>query len=123
MYQKGAVFDAAVLDITDDVLMAKFATAVANVAAFSRKIGMPTAASLPHMMSGGFKNIAALVSDIEFSFKEVEQVKAFLAYPSAFAVAAAPTAAAAGSGPAAVAAPVVEEEEEEEEDMDFDLFG
>lgn len=123
VYQNGSVFDAAVLDITDAVMMTKWAAGVANMAAFSREIGIPTAAALPHIITGGFKNIAALVSDIDFTFKEVETVKAFLADPSAFA-SAAPAAAAGGGGdakPAAAAAAV--EEEEEEEDMEFDLFG
>jgi len=123
VYQEGAVFDASVLDLTDEILMTKWCTGVANVAALSREIGIPTAASLPHAFNNGFKNIAALCGDLEYTFKEIEQVKAFLADPSAFA-SAAPAAAATGGGdaPAAAAAPVVEEEEEEE-DMDFDLFG
>lgn len=121
VYQNGSVFDAAVLDITDAVLMTKWAAGVANVAAFSREIGVPTAASLPHMISGGFKNIAALVSDIDFTFKEVEVVKQFLADPSAFA-SAAPAAQSGGDAPKAAAAAAVVEEEEEE-DMEFDLFG
>jgi len=121
VYQDGAVFSASVLDLTDEILGQKWATGVGNVAALSREIGIPTAASLPHAFNNGFKNVAALCGDLEYTFKEIEQVKAFLADPSAFACAA-PAAAAGGAAPAAAAAAVVEEEEEEE-DMDFDLFG
>jgi len=120
VYQEGAVFDASVLDLTDDILLSKWSVGVSNVAALSREIGIPTAASLPHAIMNGFKNIAALCGDLDYTFKEIEQVKAFLADPSAFACAA-PAAAAGGAAPAAAA--VVEEEEEEEEEMDFDLFG
>jgi len=123
LYEDGCVFDAKVLDITDDTLVEKFMSGVANVAAFSRELGIPTEAGLPHMVANAFKNVAALVSDIDFSFKEVEVVKEFLADPSKFAAAsavAAPAAAAAGDKPAAAAAAAPEEEEEEE--MDFDLF-
>jgi large subunit ribosomal protein LP0 len=124
VYQDGSVFDAAVLDITDEVLMAKFMNGVSNVAAFGREIGIPTEAGLPHMMTNAFKNIAALVAEIDYTFKEVETVKEFIADPSKFAAAAssAPAAggAAAGGGAAAPAAAAVEEEEEEE--MEFDLF-
>jgi large subunit ribosomal protein LP0 len=120
VYQSGSVFDAAVLDITDDILLGKWAAGVANVAALSREIGIPTAPAVPHIISGAFKNIAALVAEIDFTFKEVETVKAFIADPSAFACAA---PAAGGAAAAAPAAAAVVEEEEEEEDMDFDLFG
>jgi len=57
VYQDGEVFDAAVLDITDDVLMGKFMTGVNHVAAFGREIGIPTEAGLPHMMCNAFKKL------------------------------------------------------------------
>merc|ERR1719191_1771009 len=126
VYQDGSVFAAAVLDISDSVLIQKFMAGVANMAAFSREIGIPTEAGLPHAFGNAFKNVAALVGDIDFEFKEVEEVKKFLADPDAYAaanpVAAAP-AAAAGGAAAAKKEEAKVEEEEEEEDMDFDLFG
>merc|ERR1719225_779783 len=97
VYQDAAVFDAAVLDIKDDVLIQKFLGGIANMAAFSREIGIPTEAGLPHMFGNAFRNVASLVSEIDFTFPEVEDVKKFLADPSAYA-AANPVAAA---GPAA----------------------
>merc|ERR1712224_303153 len=124
VYQNGGVFPAAVLDISDSVLIQKFMAGVSNMAAFSREIGIPTQAALPHAFGNAFKNVAALVSDISFTFKEVEDVKKFLEDPTAYAaanpVAAAP--AAGGDGGAKKAEAKVEVEEEEE-DMDFDLFG
>lgn len=126
VYQDGSVFDAAVLDITDEVLVTKFMNGVANVAAFGREIGIPTACGLPHMMCNAFKNIVATVASIDFTFEEVAEIKAILSDPEALAkmkagaaaAAAAPAAGAGGAAPAA-AAPV---EEEEEEEMAFDLF-
>merc|ERR1712110_272443 len=100
----------------DTVLIQKFMAGVSNMAAFSRELGIPTEAGLPHMFGNAFRNVAALVSDIDFTFKEVEDVKKFIADPSAFAaanaVSAAPKAAAADAGPAKAAAPEPEEEEE-----------
>merc|ERR1719463_434924 len=125
VFQDGSVFDAAVLDISPDVLMTKFMAGLANMAAFSREVGIPTDAGLPHMFGNGFRNVASLCADIDFSFKEIEPVKAFLADPSAYLAANATAAPAAGGG---AAAPKKEEkkvveEEEEEDDVDFDLFG
>jgi len=124
VYQDGSVFSASVLDITDSALIQKFLGGIANMAAFSREVGVPTEAGLPHMFGNAFKNVAALIADAEFTFKEVDDVKKFLLDPCAYAaanpVAAAPAAAAAGEKKAETKAVV---EEEEEEDVDFDLFG
>merc|ERR1719171_3057750 len=122
VFQDGAVFDAAVLDIKEEVLIQKFMAGLANMAAFSREVGIPTEAGLPHAFGNAFKNVAALVADIDFTFKEVEKVKEFLSDPEAYA-AANPVAAAPAAGGAAAAKKEekkVVEEEEEEEDMDFD---
>merc|ERR550525_2303049 len=87
VYQDSTVFDAAVLDIKDDVLIMKFLGGVANMAAFSREVGIPTEPGLPHAFGNAFRNVAALVADIDFSFKEVEPVKKFLEDPEAYAAA------------------------------------
>merc|ERR1712100_165702 len=102
VFQDGSVFPAAVLDIGDDVLIGKFLSGVSNMAALSREIGVPTEAGLPHMFGNAFRNVAALIADADFTFKEVEDVKKFLEDPPAFA-AANPVAAAAGGGGAAPA--------------------
>jgi hypothetical protein len=36
---------------------------IANMAAFSREVGIPTEAGLPHAFGNAFRNIAALVAD------------------------------------------------------------
>merc|ERR1719444_398799 len=124
VFQDGSVFAAAVLDISETILIQKFMAGIANMAAFSRELGIPTEAGLPHAFGNAFRNIAALVADIDFTFKEVEEVKKFLADPTAYA-AANPVAAAPASGgaaPAAAQSKAAVVEEEEEEEMDFDLF-
>merc|ERR1719150_3030031 len=127
VFQDGSVFAAAVLDISDSVLIQKFMARISNMAAFSRELGIPTEAGLPHMFGNAFRNIAALVADIDFTFKEVEEVKKFLADPDAYAaanpVAAAPAAGGGGGAAQKEEAKAAVVEEEEEEDMDFDLFG
>merc|ERR1712227_429058 len=108
VYQDGSVFAAAVLDIKQEVLIQKFMAGVANMAAFSRELGIPTEAGLPHMFGNAFRNVAALIADVDFTFKEVEKVKQFLADPEAYA-AANPVAA---SGPSTSAAPAAAKKEE-----------
>merc|ERR1712223_175438 len=110
VYDQGSVFDPAILDITDEDIKDKFMAGVANVAAVCLQIGYPTMASAPHSIANGMKNLLAIAAVTEITFKEAEQLKAFLADPSAFAVAA----------PAAAAKE--ESEEEEDDDMGFGLF-
>lgn len=87
VFQDGSVFGAAVLDISNAALMQKFVAGTANLAAFGREIGIPTEAGLPHMFGTAFQNIAALVADIDFTFKDVEEVKNLLEDLDACAVA------------------------------------
>merc|ERR1711933_347929 len=99
----GACFPAAVLDIHESVLIQKFLSGIANMAAFSREIGIPTEAGLPHAFGNAFRNVAAFVADIDFTFKEVEPVKKFLEDPEAYA--AANPVASAGPAAGATSAP------------------
>jgi len=119
VYDSGSVFDPCILDITEDDLRARFCSGVANVAAVSLQIGYPTIASVPHSIANGFKNLMAVAAVTDIEFPEVEQLKAYLADPSAFA-AAAPVEEAKVEETAA--APV-EEESESDDDMGFDMFG
>merc|ERR1712187_907152 len=107
-------------DITEADIRSKFCAGVANIAAVSLSIGYPTIASVPHSIANGFKNLMAVAAVTDIEFPEVEQLKAYLADPSAFAVAAAPAAATAD---AAEEAPAAAEESEESDDMGFDMFG
>jgi large subunit ribosomal protein LP0 len=130
VFQDASVFDAAVLDISDSILIQKFMAGIGNMAAFGREVGIPTEAGLPHMFGNAFKNVAALISDIDFTFPEMEEIRKFLADPDAYAAAnpgggggaAAPAAGGGGAAKKAEKKAVVEEEEEEEEAA-FDLFG
>jgi len=121
-YDNGSVYDPSILDITEDDIRAKFMGGVTNIACVSLAIGYPTVASAPHSIANGFKNLMAVAAVTDIEFAQVERLKAYLADPSAFAVAAAPAAAAAEAAPAAAAA---KEESEEESDDDFgmDMFG
>lgn len=120
VYDSGTVFDPKVLDLTNDDILASFVSGVRNVAAVSLTIGVPTAASAPHSIINGFKNLLAVAVETDITFKEAETVKEYLADPSKFAAAAAPVEAA----PVAEAAPAKKEEsaEESDDDMGFGLF-
>jgi len=120
VYDQGTVFSPEILDITDDDIRAKFMQGISNVASVCLQIGYPTVASVPHSIVNGFKNLLAVAAETDITFPEAESMKAYLADPSAFAVAA--PVAAAEEAPAAKEEVKEESEEESDDDMGFGLF-
>jgi large subunit ribosomal protein LP0 len=119
VYDQGTVFHPSVLDIEEEALIGHFVTGIKNIAAISLQIGYPTVASVPHSIINSYKNLLAVSIATEYTFPGAEKIKAYLADPSAFAVAA-PVAAAASSS--AKVEEKVEEKEESDDDMGFGLF-
>jgi len=112
--QNGSMFDAKVLELSTDAILAKFKSAVSIQASLSLATGYSTAASAPHTLLNGFKNLAAVAAMSGYEFKEA----------TALLNAAKNAPAAGAAGPAAQAAAPVEEKKEETEDVDMGgLFG
>jgi len=121
VYDGGSLFDAKVLDITDDVLAAKFVAALNTISKLSLALHMPTRASVTHSVANAFKACLAITVELDkYTFDKAEVYKAYLADPSAFA---GPGGGADAGGEAAAA--VVEEAEEEVEEAPpaVDMFG
>jgi large subunit ribosomal protein LP0 len=73
VYDNGSLFDAKVLDITDDVLTFKFGEALKQLAALSLALGIPTQASVPHSIANAFKAILAVTIGLEnYSFDKAD---------------------------------------------------
>lgn len=122
IYDEGSAYSPAVLDISDDDIIAKLLQGVQRVAAVSLEIGYPTVVSVPHSIINGFKNVLAIAVETDITFPEAEKAKAFIADPSAFVVAA-PVAASGGAEEDKPAKEEKQEEDEEsDEDMGFGLF-
>jgi large subunit ribosomal protein LP0 len=111
--QNENLFDAAVLDLSSEVILSKFQRAIGFQTAIALAIGVPTVSSAPHSLLNGFKNLVAVAAASDYSF---DAATAFLS--------AAASAGPAVSGGAAAAAPVKEEVKDEPEDVNMgDLFG
>jgi len=135
IYEDGAVFSAAVLDITPADMLNKFFASVSVITAVSLRAGLPNIATLPHSFARAFKNLVAIAVAADIDFEEATPYKEALKDPAAWAAkhgggaaAAAPPAAApaaAAGKPAPAAAKGKEPEPEEEEVMGFGggLFG
>jgi len=79
VYDCGSLFDAKVLDITDEVLAAKFCEALNMIASLSLVMGIPTEASVPHSLVNAYKAVLAITINLEnYSFEKADAVKAFL---------------------------------------------
>jgi large subunit ribosomal protein LP0 len=114
--QNGSMFDAKVLDLSTDTILAKFKNAAQNMTNLSLGAGYSTSLSAPHTLLNGFKNLAAVAALSGYEFK---QATALLN-----AAKNAPAAGAATAVAAKAAAPVKEEKKEEVEDVDMGgLFG
>lgn len=79
VYDNGSVFDAKVLDVTEDILAAKFSAALSTVASLSLAIGYPTQASIPHSIANAFKMLIAVTIGCEnYTFEKAAPYKELL---------------------------------------------
>lgn len=75
IFDNGATFGPEVLDITNEVLTERFLEGIKNLASISLAINYPNAASVPHMVVNGMKNLMAVALETDITFKEAEKVK------------------------------------------------
>jgi len=122
-YENGAVFDPAVLELSDSDLMSKFRSGLANVAAVSLAVGHPTIASVPHSFINGFKNVVALSLATDYTFDQVKTLKELLADPTKLAALTAAAKAPAAGGAAAAKPAAAKKEEPKEEEEEINLAG
>jgi len=131
VYDDGSVYSYKVLDKTEEDIIRAFHSGVRNIASLGLRIGYPTAASIPHSIARGYKNVLAVSLATDYTFEKAQKIKDYLANPSAFA-AVAPTPAAesapvpdkkgGGGGGGGKPKPVEVEKEASDEDMGFGLF-
>lgn len=113
--QDGNLFDAKVLSLDNDTILAKFKKAAKVQASLSLGAGFPTSSSAPHSILNAFKNMVAVCAATDYGFKQAD---AYLA-----AAKNAPAAGAATGASKGAAAPVEEKKEEVEEVDMGGLFG
>jgi len=114
VYDNGAVFEVAVLDVKEADLLTKFMTGVATFAAVSLGLGLPTKASVVHSINDAFKALLAIGMGTDYKFAKYTEFEAGMAA----AASSASSAPAAGGAAAKVEkAEVKKVEEEPEEDV------
>ena len=81
VYDAGAVFSNEILDITDEAILSHFGRGVANIAALSLRIGVPTSASVAHSVINAYKNLIALALVTDINVKGADKVRGAAARP------------------------------------------
>ncbi|CAG8525964.1 12209_t:CDS:2, partial [Acaulospora colombiana] len=122
IYDNGTTFPPSVLDIEESTLIDNFLSSVKIIAATSLQIGYPTVASAPHSLINAYKDLLAVSVATNYTFPGSEKIKAYLADPSAFAIAA-PVVETTDTAKKEEAASTKEAEaEESDDDMMLDIF-
>lgn len=121
VYDEGSVYEAKILDLTDDDKRAKFLEGVKRIASIGLATGIANQASVPHLLINSFKQVLNVSVATSYDLAEAKEIKAYLEDPSKFASSAPVASAPSASAPAAK---VVESESESSEgDVGFgDLF-
>jgi len=120
VYDNGTIYDSAVLDLTDEQILAKFNSGVKNVACVSLATGIPSVASLPHSLIRGYKNVLSVALGADIKIPQTDRL--LKAAASAPAKTAAPAQQAAAPKKEEAKKPEPKKESEEEEDMGLGLF-
>jgi large subunit ribosomal protein LP0 len=118
IYEDGSTYSSDILDMTAEILTEKFLSGVSKVAAISLAIGYPTQASLPHLISNGYKKLISIALEAEIDIPQVAALKAALANPGT----AAPAKTTSAPAAAKKEEPKKEKTEEEDAGMGFSLF-
>jgi large subunit ribosomal protein LP0 len=121
IYSEGQCFSAAILDISDEDLLASFSKAISTITAISLATGYPTIPATMHSLINAYKKVLAVAISTEYSWEGIEELKDRIANPDAYA-SAAPAAAATGGDAAPKEEAPAEAEEESDDDMGFGLF-
>jgi len=121
VYDEGSVYDASILEMTDEMVLGKFQSGVRNVASLSLALHYPTVASVPHSVVNGYKRVLSIGLGTEYSFPKAEEMKKALLNPTAHAPKPTESNNNKKDNKVAEKKPVKEPEPEPEEDADMGL--
>ncbi len=75
VYEGGALYDTAILAISDDAMLGAVQTAISSVAALCLATGFPTLASIPHSVVNAYKNVLAIAIATDYTFPLAQKVR------------------------------------------------
>jgi len=90
VFDSGFVYPSSLLSLgTHDVLQT-LSKGVQRIASISLHIGLPSLASVPHLLANAYKNLISISIETTYDFEGSTKVKEYLKDPSAFQVHSAP---------------------------------
>ncbi|KAH8617966.1 putative Ribosomal protein L10 60s Acidic ribosomal protein [Trypanosoma vivax] len=123
VWDRGVLFTRDDLSVTDDIVEKYLLEGISNVSAMSLGAGIPTAATVPHMIMDAFKTLlgASVATEYEFEEYDGKNLRKAALEGNLGGGCGADAAAASAGAAAAPAAAAAQPEEEEEEDDDFGM--
>jgi large subunit ribosomal protein LP0 len=92
IYERGAVLDAAIYDISAEQIASSFYNGLRQVAAFCFALNYPTIINVPHTLLRAYKDTLALGLELnQYSWEGLDTIRMILENPEAFAAAQAAT--------------------------------
>jgi len=79
VFESGNIFDAAVLDISDDDLAASVAVAINKVTALALATGYPALSATPHLVVNGYKNLLRIALATDYDWPLAAKIKDMIA--------------------------------------------
>jgi len=125
VFEAGKVYAAKFLDTPSEEVLRRFSAGLSTVAAISLSIGLPTVASVPHVVLNAFKNLVALSLETGFEFDQMKAIKDAVDNPDAYKAPETTNIPVTNKvEDKKVDEPVeeVKEEKEESDDMGFSFF-
>jgi len=90
VFDSGFVYPSSLLSLGDSDVLNTLAKGLQRVATISLHIGVPSLASVPHLLATAFRNLVSISIETTYDFHESIKVKEYLKDPSAFAVQSVP---------------------------------
>jgi len=112
VFDAGFVYPATLLTLGHNDVLQQLAKGLGRVATLSLELGLPSLASIPHLLATSYRNLVTISIETDYDFEGSHKVKEFLKDPSAFQKSAPTTTAPTTT----TTAPVEEKKEEKEEE-------
>lgn len=74
VFENGNLFDAKILEITDEAMEKSILEGIRTIASVCLAINYPTLASIPHSVVNGYKNVLAIALETDYSFPLADKV-------------------------------------------------
>jgi len=86
VFDSGFVYPSSLLALTANDVMQTLVKGIQRVATISLQIGVPSLASVPHLLANAYRNLISVSIETTYDFEGSIKVKEFLKDPSAFTV-------------------------------------